>query len=210
MKPVSHLAGIMLLSTVCSTAFAAENDDLWEMNITMHSNGQTIPLQSMNNCMTKGQNMPPPPDKTCKVTNQGGLVGKGSMVMECPGPPPSTIKIEGTRTATTMKGTMMVISGGTTLVQEFTGKKTGSCDVATFKPDSQSGISRGGAMPGMTMPSFAQKSRPAKQSGSDAAPQNAEQEADATEQKAPNEPARDNSNYSIDAAKKALGGLLHF
>jgi hypothetical protein len=210
MKPVRLIVFVTLLGATCSAAFAAGTDDLWEMNITINSSGHSMPLQTMNNCMTKGQNHPPPPDKNCKVTTHGGLVGKGSSVMECAGPPPSTIKIEGTFTATTMKGTMTFTSEGSSMVQEFTGKIIGNCDAATFKPGSQSGMAMGGAMPGMNMPSFDPRSRPPKRSSSDASEPNAANETDAPAQKAPNEQPKDNSNYSIDSAKKALGGLLHF
>lgn len=132
-------------------ALAAGKDDLWEMNISINAGGRSMPLQTMQNCMLKGQDHPNPPDKSCKVSDQGGLVGKGNMVMDCAGPPAYNVKIEGTRTANSMKGTMTVNSAGTTMIQEFSGKVIGSCDVATFVAKSPSG---GMPSSGMTMPSF--------------------------------------------------------
>lgn len=146
MKPISQLVLTALMGTAFGMAHAAGNDDLWEMNISMNMGGRSMPMPPMQNCMLKGQDHPAPPDKSCKTTNQSGLTGKGSMVMECAGPPPYSVKIDGTRTANTMKGTMTVNSGGTVMVQEFTGKVIGSCDAATFVGKSQGGGMPPGAM----------------------------------------------------------------
>lgn len=156
MKSSNYLVMSTILFSTCSMVLAAGNDDLWEMNISMNAGGHSMPLQAMQSCMPKGQDHPTPPDKSCKASGQGGLTGKGSMVMECAGPPPYSVKIEGTRTANSMKGTMTVNSGGTSMVQEFSGKVIGSCDASTFTAPSQAGgMPPGGMPPGaMRMPSF--------------------------------------------------------
>jgi hypothetical protein len=204
MKPISHLVLTAVLGTACSMTLAAGSDDLWEMNISINTGGRSVPLQTMQNCMLKGQDHPTPPDKTCKVSNQGGLVGKGAMVMECAGPPPYSVKIEGTLTAKTMKGTMTVDSGGTTMVQEFTGKIVGSCDAATFVASAQGGMPAAGR----TMPSFDPSSLPPKRSSNPAAAASAAQDAEASAQKDAKEPAKDGKSKALDTAKKALGGLF--
>ncbi len=130
MKPCIHIVFTLLLGVTCNVAFAAKNDDLWEMTIGIVTGGQSIPQQTEKYCFPKGQNHPAPPDKSCKVTTQGGAVGKGSSVMECEGP--MTIKTEGSRTATTMKGTMSMNAQGMTMFQYYDGKIIGTCDVATF------------------------------------------------------------------------------
>jgi hypothetical protein len=205
MKPVRHLALTTLLSTACSLTFAVGSDDLWEMNISINTGGHNMPLQAMQNCMPKGQDHPTPPDKTCKVSSQGGLIGKGGMLMECAGPPPYTVKIEGTLTANSMKGTMTVNSGGTTMVQEFTGKVVGSCDVATFAQNPQAGMTSGGGMSaaGRRMPSFDPMSRPSKQSSQQAAT-----EVEPVAEPSAEQPVQSKKGNAVDAAKKALGGLF--
>ena len=188
------------------------------MNITIKSEGRNTPLQSLQSCMQKAQEYPEPPDKSCTVATKGGLTGKGSMQMECAGPPPYSIKIEGTRTASTMKGTMTIISSGTTMVQDFAGKVVGSCDVATFVPKSPAG----GGMPsaGMQMPSFDPSMRRPKQvRPDDASPRPVQQteaeqaqvstdSTDSRDSKEPKDTPKDSLGTAVDAAKKALGGLF--
>lgn len=198
MKPVRHLFMTTLLGAACSISFAAGNDNLWETNITIKSELQSTTMPPMKSCMPK--NNPIPNYKNCKVTSSGSSSGKFTAVTECPGPPPYTIKIDGTSTSNTMQGTMTVISSGTTMVQEFTGKVIGTCDVATYvdKPPM-------GSMPsgGMSMPSFDPSSLPPKRQNPGAA-------APATPTaETPAAPAQDSPN-AMDAAKKALGGFLRF
>ena len=209
MKPLCLILFATLVSTICSTSFAAGSDELWEMKSTFKSGGQNMPMQSSKSCMAKGQTSPPV-DKTCKVTNQGGLVGKMSAVIECPGPPPTTMKVEGTRTGTTMQGTMTVLGSGTgnvVMVQEFTAKVVGSCDAAEFAKHPQSGMSMGGGaprggMPGGAMPSLDSSALPSKRHSADAA-------ASAGKDTTKDTPT-DTASKTLDAAKKSLGGLLSF
>lgn len=182
-------------ASVCSSACAVGSDELWEMNITIKSELQNTTMQPMKSCMPK--NSPIPHDKHCKMSSTGSPSGRFSAVTECPGPPPSTIRFEGSRTSNTMQGTMTVVSSGTTMVQEFTGKVVGSCDAATFAGGAPMGA---GPSAGANRPSFDPSALPARR-------QNPGVTAPA--EQTPPAPAPDNAN-PMDAAKKALGGLLRF
>jgi hypothetical protein len=221
MKPVRNLLLATLVSSVCSSAFAAGTDELWEIKSTLKTGGQDMAMPAATNCIPKGQTAPPA-EKTCKTTSQGSLVGKFSAVIECPGPPPTTMKIEGTRTATTMQGTMTVLGTGSdsvAMTQEYSGKIVGTCDAAEFAKKAQAGM--GGGMPGGGMPGAGMASDPSampyRRSGSGGAAV-AAKPADAAAIKEAKDTAKDESkgtpkdatSKTIDAAKKALGGLLPF
>lgn len=215
MKIYKHLVLTALLSVASSLAWAAGNDELWDMSSSMVSGGRSMALPNMQSCMAKGQDHPTPPDKSCKVS---GAVGKSAVVMECAGPPAYTMKFEGTRSATAMKGTMTLSSGGNvSMVQEFSAKLVGSCDVATFVSKEQSGMP--GASMNMSsfdkMPSFDTSTRRAKQASTDAVAPEAEAPAAATAtapaakaEPAPQTSPIDKASNTVDAVKKALGGLF--
>lgn len=130
----------------CSNAFAAGPLEEWEMTTTTLGADGAMPAQKMLVCRKHEDTAKPPLQPNCKYSGSGGSGAHGTFVMECSGEHPFTMKGEGTQTATSMEGTMTILSSSMEIRSSYTGKRTGSCEVEGAKILSGAGTPGGSGM----------------------------------------------------------------
>jgi hypothetical protein len=233
MNRLANLALTLLAGTACVAAFANGQLEEWEMTTTVNGGGMpgiggAMPGssgQKMIVCqkkMDRAQPPPPPAESNCKYTSMSGSGDKGMFTMECKGNPPnipaSTMKGEGRANADTMEGKMIITTGGHEVTMNYSGKRTGTCDKEGSK------MAGGSMLPGMDMQSMMDpRNRPPQRNGGsapapavgDRAPQGAAGQEPGSATKDPAQDAKkdepkDVAGKAVDAAKKAIGGLLSF
>ena len=231
MKKFVRFALMMAAGTACGAALADGPFEEWEMTSTVTMAG--MPDLDGPGGMSRGQKMivcqkkmdrtkapPPPPESNCTMTHVSGSPAKGTFEMVCKGNPPkippSTMKGEGSSTADTMEGKMVVTTNGQDVTINYSGKRTGSCD----KEGSRMASSPMAPGMGMDMNAMMAARKRAAQgdgggSGGNGARDSRDDAAQQPAQKAPEqddkkEEPKDAAGKAVDAAKKAIGGLLNF
>jgi len=219
----------VLAGTACICAYADGPLEEWEMTTTVNGAGMpgmggAMPGssgQKMLVCQKKmdhAQPPPPPAESNCKITNMGRSGAKGTFTMECkgnpPNVPPSTMKGEGTSTADSMEGKMIITTGGHEVTMNYSGKRTGSCSKEGAK------MAGGSMLPGMDMQSMMDaRNHPPQGNGGGGSPAGAGDRpsntpADPAPAPAPKDAGQDGkesqdmAGKAVDAAKKAIGSFL--
>lgn len=229
MKKLVRFTLIMAAGTACGAALADGPLEEWEMTSTVTMAG----MPDMGGAMGQGQKMivcqkkvnrtkapPPPPESNCTMTHFSGSAAKGTFEMDCKGNPPkippSHMKGEGTASADTMEGRMVVTTNGQDVTINYSGRRLGSCDKEGARMASSP------TAPGMGMDMdamMAARKRAAQGEGGGSGGDAARGSRDGGAQpSAPTSPApeekkdepKDVAGKAVDAAKKAIGGLLPF
>lgn len=130
------MKGITLLCILASLAatvpaFAANNDELWEISSSVEMQGMSMGTGTTTICLRKeGAYQPDQKDPNCTVFDVKSAGNKSSWKMRCTGKDAWTGGGEMLKTATAMKGTMYMVQNGEKTVMKQDGRIVGKCDAA--------------------------------------------------------------------------------
>jgi hypothetical protein len=127
----AFLTGLLLLaSNFPASAWSADSDELWKINMETEMTGMPMPEVTQMVCLRKGEVYKPtsvPHQKHCKLSDIKVSGKSSSWHIHCS----DREQMDGdgvvSRTADTMKGTVNLSSKNIQLTQVFSGKLIGTC-----------------------------------------------------------------------------------
>lgn len=125
------LCVVMALTSSAEPAFAANNDDLWEITTVRNMGSMKMPPDTGKFCLVHGANYQPKGigKLECNPADQKQSGNKFTYSMKCGGGN-FTANGESIRSATTLKGSLRMTARGMEMVDEYEGRLVGTCNAA--------------------------------------------------------------------------------